>query len=457
MSQSHPVSSSVASARQGPVNPPARCHGIPTAVSADLLMLPSRRLDAVVLALLGLVALLLLWAAVAEVEEVTTGTGRVVPASRIQQVQNLEGGIVREILVQEGRTVAAGDVLLRIDPTQAGSSMGEIREKIDGLRALVARLEAEAEERAFQVPEDLAASRPDLVQHQRTHFETRQSELKSALSVLDLQERQRAQEVLETEARVVTSRRALALAQEELELMRPLLAQKAASRAEILAIESRVNETFGTLEAAELALPRLQAALQEARDRRQERLSTFRSEALRELAAARTELSALSEMIKGSADRLSRTTVRAPVAGIVKTLHVSTPGQVVQPGQDLVEIVPMNDTLLVEARIKPKDIAFLSPGQRALVKLTAYDFSLFGGLEGVVEHIGADSLTDEKGETYYIIRVRTEKGTLTHNSEDLAIIPGMVADVDVRTGSKTVLAYLTKPLTRMRQTALRER
>lgn len=420
-------------------------------------MLPSRRLDAVVLALLGLVALLLLWAAVAEVEEVTTGTGRVVPASRIQQVQNLEGGIVREILVQEGRTVAAGDVLLRIDPTQAGSSMGEIREKIDGLRALVARLEAEAEDRAFQVPEDLAASRPDLVQHQRTHFETRQSELKSALSILDLQERQRAQEVLETEARVVTSRRALALAQEELELMRPLLAQKAASRAEILAIESRVNETSGTLEAAELALPRLQAALQEARDRRQERLSTFRSEALRELAAARTELSALSEMIKGSADRLSRTTVRAPVAGIVKTLHVSTPGQVVQPGQDLVEIVPMNDTLLVEARIKPKDIAFLSPGQRALVKLTAYDFALFGGLEGVVEHIGADSLTDEKGETYYLIRVRTEKSTLAHNREDLAIIPGMVADVDVRTGSKTVLAYLTKPLTRMRQTALRER
>ncbi len=446
-----------ASGAEGSPPPAIRPRGIPSAISADLLALPSRRLDAVVICLVGLVATLIVWAGFARIEEVTTGTGRVIPASRIQQVQNLEGGIVREILVHEGAVVSAGDVLLRIDPTQAGSSMGEVREKIDGLRGLIARLEAEADGRPLSFPEDLSRERPDLIQHQTVHFETRRRELGSAIAVLELQERQRAQEIVETKARIVTLQRTLDLQREELALMMPLVAQKAASRAEILAIETRVNDTAGSLEAAELSLPRLEDALQEARDRKQEKLSAFASEAHQQLAAARVDLGALSQTIKGSADRLTRTIVRAPVAGIVKTLHVTTPGQVVQPGHDLVEIVPMNDNLVVEAQIKPKDIAFLSPGQKALVKLTAYDFTLYGGLEGTVEQIGADSVTDEKGETHYLIRVRTERGTLRRNGETLPIIPGMVADVDVRTGSKTVLAYLTKPLTRMRDNALRER
>jgi adhesin transport system membrane fusion protein len=239
--------------------------------------------------------------------------------------------------------------------------------------------------------------------------------------------------------------------------MRPLAASRAASRTEMLAVENKVNETAGSLSSARLALPRLRAASEEAESRIAEKTSQFRSEALNQLSNVRVELSSLSQTVKGSEDRVSRTTIKAPVSGIVKTVHVATPGQVIQPGHNLVEIVPMHDTLVVEAEIQPKDIAFLRPGQKALVKLTAYDFSLYGGLEGEVEHIGADSITNDRGDTYYLIRVRTGKSTLERNGEVLPIIPGMVANIDVLTGSKSVLSYLTKPLTRMRQTALRER
>lgn len=438
-------------------SPPPRRIGVPTAISADLLVPTPRRLDALMIALVGLLAAFVLWAMLARMEEVTTGNGRVVPASKIQLVQNLEGGILREILIREGQSVTEGETLLRIDPTQAGSSAGEVREKIDGLKALMARLEAEIAGTPLLFPEDLSPRRADLISHQTQLFETRKAELELALSSLDKQSAQRAQEIIETEARIVTLKRALALAEEELALMRPLAASRAASRTEMLAIESKVNETAGNLSAAELALPRLKSAKEEAENRRAERVSAFRSEALQQLSNARVELGSLSETIKSSEDRVSRTTVKAPVSGIVKTVHVSTPGQVVQPGHSLVEIVPMNDTLVVEARVQPKDIAFIRPGQKALVKLTAYDFSIYGGLEGHVEHIGADSITNDRGETYYLIRVRTGRNTLERHGEVLSIIPGMVADVDVLTGSKTVLAYLTKPLTRMRQTAMRER
>lgn len=434
-----------------------RAIGIPSAISADLLAKPSRRLDALLLSLVGLVLAFIVWAALARVEEVTTGNGRIVPASKLQVVQNLEGGIVREVLVREGASVAAGDIILRIDPTQAGSSLGETQEKIDGFAALVARLEAEATDAAPQFAADIRQRRPDLVKVQEEHYRSRQSELRSAVAVLETQEQQRAQEIVEVKDRIATLKRSLALAEEQLTLMRPLEASKAASRAEILAIETKVNETAGSLSAAELSLPRLESAAREARDRIAERRSAFRSEAMQQLANARLEAGVLAEQAKGGEDRVSRTTVRAPVSGIVKTVLVTTPGQVVQPGQSLIEIVPMNDTLLVEARIRPNDIAFLHPGQSALVKLSAYDYALYGGLEGQVEHIAADSVTDDKGETYYLINVRTAGRTLKHKGAELPVIPGMVADVDVRTGEKTVLGYLTKPLTRMRQSAMRER
>ncbi|MBI1386370.1 MAG: HlyD family type I secretion periplasmic adaptor subunit [Rhizobiales bacterium] len=439
-----------------PVEAP-RALGVPTSLSADLMQPPSRGVSLLLATLMALVATFIAWAAFATVKEVTTGPGRVVPASRLQIVQNLEGGIVREILVREGARVEAGQVILRIDPTLAGSSLGEVQERLDGLAATIARLEAEGNDREPEFSTDLVARRPELVARQREHYETRRRELTSALAAFEHQAAQRAQEIIEVEARIETLAKSLELAREEHALVKPLARSGAVSRSEILAIESKVNDTAGALEAARLSLPRLASARAEAEDRRRERLSAFRNEALKELNATRIELASLTEAARATADRLERTTVTAPVGGIVKTVHVTTPGQVVQPGHDLVEIVPVDDTLLVEARIRPQDIAFLRPGQEALVKLSAYDFSLYGGLDGKVEQVGADSITDDRGETYYLIRVRTEASTLRNGPRELEIMPGMVADVDVRTGDKTVLAYLMKPMTRMAQNALRER
>lgn len=430
---------------------------VPTAISADLLEPPAPGIGVQIRVLVFLVVAFVVWATFAPIEEVTTGRGRVIPASKIQLVQNLEGGIVREISVREGQRVVEGELLLRIDPTIAGASLGEAREKLLGLEALMARLEAEVDDRPLVFPADVATKRPDVVAHQRDLFETRRRELRSALSVLELQELQRAQEVLELEAKIATLKRALGFAKDELDLIRPLQLAKAAARSELLTAEAKFNDTQGGLRAAELAMPRVQAAVREARDKREERISAFRSDALQKLASARIELSALTEQSRSSEDKVARTTIKAPTTGIVKTVHVTTPGQVVQPGHSLVEIVPLNDKLLVEAQVRPQDIAFLRPGQRAVVKVTAYDFALYGGLEGVVDQIGADSITSEKGETYYLIRVRTEKSQIQRGSETMPIIPGMVADVDVLTGSKTILAYLMKPLTRMRSNALRER
>jgi adhesin transport system membrane fusion protein len=446
-------------ARGGPVGQRAsasRPIGIPSAVSADLLRPMARGADALLVTMVVLVVTFLTWAAYAGLQEVATGRGRVIPASKIQLVQNLEGGIVREILVRDGALVREGDIILRIDPTAAGSSLGEAREKTLGLKALMARLEAEVDGTPLSFPDDVL-ERPDLANHQREHYEARKKELEGAAGALELQEKQRAQEILELEAKIETLSRASKLAQEELDMVRPLEKTRAASRSEVLQLEQRTNDIQGNLRAAELALPRVRAAMQEVRDRRNEKLSAFRGEALQKLSGARVELSALNETSKWSADKVNRTTVRAPVSGIVKTVHVTTTGQVVQPGSNLIEIVPLNDSLLIEAQIRPQDIAFVRPGQDAIVKVTAYDFSIYGGLKARVEQIGADSIATDKGDIYYLIRVRTDETFLKYGTETLPIIPGMVADVDILTGKKTVLSYLTKPLTRMRDVAMRER
>ena len=440
-----------------PAHAALRKPGVPTAISADLLQPLPRGINALLLSLVGLVAAFVVWAANATIEEATRGQGRVIPASKIQVVQNLEGGIIRKILVHEGATVKAGDILLRIDPTQAGSSLGETRQRMRGLRALIARLQAEVEGRPLTFPKDLKDQGSGLLAQQRAQFIERKRELDAAISALDYQATQRAQEQIELNAKIENLKTSLEIAQAQLAMIRPLARSRAASRAELLSARAKVNETKGALAAAKLALPRIKAQYLEVLDRRKEKLSAFRAEALKKLSSARVELSVLMESDRGAADTLARTIVRAPVSGIVKTVHVTTPGQVVKPGSDLVEIVPLNDALLIEARVRPRDIAFLRPGQKALVKLTAYDFALYGGLIGKLERIGADSITNERGETYYLIRVRTTKSQLSHGETQLPILPGMVAEVDILTGSKTVLAYLTKPLTRMRQSALREK
>ncbi|MCZ6838519.1 MAG: HlyD family type I secretion periplasmic adaptor subunit [Alphaproteobacteria bacterium] len=431
--------------------------GNPTGISADLLRPPRRWTNGLLLFIVVTVISLIGWAWWAELEEVTSGAGLVIPASKVKVVQNLEGGIVLAILTEDGAQVKKGQVLLRIDPTGFGARLNESLGRQAGMQVTLRRLRAEAEETEPDFDDALIEQWPDLVSRELTLFLSRRESLQASLSALNELVLQRSQEIKEVRNQIRVVDRSLSLANEELELMRPAVREGIVSRVELFRTESRVNDLDGQLSSARLSIPRIKATLAEAKQRLEERKKQFRSEALLERNLLEVELSALTETIGAEQDRVARTDVRSPVDGIVKELKVTTIGQVVQPGLDLVEIVPLDDTLLIEAQVRPADIAFLRPGQLAVVKLTAYDFTLYGTLEGQLERISVDTIEDEQGERFYKILVRTQRNFLGEESAGNVILPGMVAQVDVITGKKTVLQYITSPLLRVQGQALRER
>jgi adhesin transport system membrane fusion protein len=304
---------------------------------------------------------------------------------------------------------------------------------------------------------EVLSDAPEVADNERALYNARHEALQSELGVLRSQAAQREQELTELATRLGQLERSHALAVEELEITEPLASSRVVSKVQLLRLQREVNDLEGELEATRLAAPRVEAAVREAKRRIEERYLDFRAEAQRELNAVQAEAAALRAVLAAEADKVSRTEVRAPVRGTVKQLFVNTVGGVVQPGEPLIEIVPLEDNLLVEARIRPADIAFLHPGQPAMVKVTAYDFAIYGGLDGVVEDISADTITDERGESFYRVRVRTDDNALHNADELLPIIPGMTTQVDILTGEKTVLDYLLKPILRAWNRALRER
>ena len=408
-------------------------------------------------AIVAFFAVFFAWASWAELEEVTRGEGKVIPSSQVQVVQNLEGGIVAELLVREGAIVERGQVLVRIDNVGAASELRESRQRYLALLGALGRLRAEVDDVRRRVRPEVMAEAPDVAQSERALHRARRDALQSELEVLRSQALQREQERTELATRLDQLERSHALALEELEITEPLATSRVVSRVQLLRLQREVNDLAGELEATRLAVPRVEAALREAKRRIEERQLSFRAEAQRELNAVQAEAAALHEVITAEADRVSRTEVRSPVRGTVKQLLVNTVGGVIQPGADLVEIVPLEDNLLVEAKVRPADIAFLHPGQPAMVKVTAYDFAIYGGLDAVVEDISADTITDERGESFYRVRVRTHDNALYKAGEPLPIIPGMTTQVDILTGEKTVLDYLLKPILRAKERALRER
>lgn len=401
--------------------------------------------------------LFLAWASFATLDEVTRGEGRVIPSSQVQVVQNLEGGIIADIHVRESQIVEAGEVLLRIDNVQAKSELRGAKQRYLALLGAVARLQAELEERGIDFPPEVMADARRVAIDETALFNARQASLQSELEILRHQASQRDQEVAELENRLVQLERSATLAADELEITEPLAAKRVVSKVDLLRLKRQVNDLQGELESARLSLPRLKLAQREAHRRIEERFLSFRAEAQRELTTVQTEAAALAEVIAADSDRVNRTDVRSPVRGTIKSLLVNTIGGVVQPGQDLIEIVPLEDTLLVEARIRPSDIAFLRPDQPATVKVTAYDYAVYGGLDAEVESISADTITDDRGDHFFRVRVRTESGSLERGVETLPIIPGMTTQVDILTGQKTVIDYLMKPILRIRDEAFRER
>ncbi|WP_156152746.1 MULTISPECIES: HlyD family type I secretion periplasmic adaptor subunit [Pseudomonas] len=407
--------------------------------------------------IIAFVVFCLLWANFAEVDEVTRGDGKAIPSSRVQKIQNLEGGIVSELFVHEGQVVEAGTPLLRLDDTRFASNVGETEADRLSLAMRVERLSAEVEGRELAIPDDIAEKAPGLAQSERQLFLSRQQQLLDEVAGLQEQLTQRRQEVREFVSKQGQFRNSLELLRQEIRMSEPLVADGAVSPVEVLRLKRAEVESRGQLEATGLAIPRAEAAIKEVERKIDETRGRFRSEALTQLNEARTDLSKIQSTGKALEDRVNRTLVTSPVRGIVKQLLVNTIGGVIQPGSDMVEIVPIDDTLLVEARIRPQDIAFLHPGQEAVVKFTAYDYTIYGGLKAKLEQIGADTVTDEEGNSFYLIKLRTEKSHLGTEERPLLIIPGMVTSVDIITGKKSVLSYLLKPIIRARAEALRER
>ncbi|MDH4874582.1 HlyD family type I secretion periplasmic adaptor subunit [Pseudomonas sp. BN515] len=399
----------------------------------------------------------LAWAHFAVLDEVTTGEGKAIPSSKVQIIQNLEGGIVSEILVREGQVVDKGTVLLRLDDTRFRSNKGETEADRLALMAKVERLSAEAEGREMALPEEITRDAPQLAEDEKALYRARNERLESEQRILSEQLRQKTQELAEFRSKSQQYRSSLGLIQQELNMSQPLVKAGAIAQVEILRLQRSAVETRGELEATNLAIPRAEAAVSEIERKMEESRLSFRSDAFKELNEARTELSKITSTSKAIDDRVSRTTVVSPVHGVIKQLKVNTIGGVVQPGSDLVEVVPLEDSLLIEARIRPQDVAFLHPGQKAMVKFTAYDYTIYGGLKADLELISADTIQDEEGKSFYLIQVRTEKSHLGKDDHPLLIIPGMVATVDIITGRKSVLDYLLKPVLKARQEAMRER
>ncbi|HEY9066370.1 MAG TPA: HlyD family type I secretion periplasmic adaptor subunit, partial [Burkholderiaceae bacterium] len=382
--------------------------------------------------------------------------GKVIPSRQLQLVQSLDGGVVSEILVKEGQVVEKDQLLLKIDETRATSGVRESAAQGFALRARQARLRALAEGTAFQPPPAAGNSADEkrIVEEERRLYETRLSELNTMVAINQQQLQQRQQELSEMRSRKTSADRSLDLSQQELTKTRPLLASGAVSEVDILRLEREVSKARGESEQASAQIARVQAAIGEASRKIQETELTFRNEARKDLADTLGKLNALNEGAVALNDKVDKSQIKSPVRGRVQRLLANTVGGVVQPGKDIVEIVPLDDALVLEAKVLPKDIAFIHPGQTANVKFSAYDFSIYGGLSAAVENISPDTVVDEKGNAFYLVRVRTHQSNF---SEKMPIIPGMTAEVDILTGNKTVMSYLLKPVLKGKAYALRER
>lgn len=446
-------------------------------INAAILLTSPNRSRNLLYVISGFCICVFIWAYFAALDEVTVGSGKVIPSSQIQVVQNLEGGILSKIFIREGQKVTKGEELLRIDDTRFLADFREKEQEVMQLQRRAVRLKAELasvklsknisprlwRQQIKIIPQSFNISLAekekfsDIYRTEVASFNANISNFKKQLNVMANQIQQKEQEVESLKSRVKHVQTSYNLGLEELNLTEPLAKKGVISPVEFLKLKRQINELKQQMEEAELALPRSRTALTESISKRQTLVSEYQKETQEILTKVEAQLAQLTEKQVNLKDKVNRTSITSPVSGTIKALNVNTEGGVIQPGMDLVEIVPIEDQLLIEAKVSPKDIAFLRPGLKAIVRFSAYDFAIYGGIEGKLENISADSFEDEKGVSYYLITVRTEDNYLGDKSKKLPIIPGMTASVDVMTGKKTVLEYLLKPILRAQQSALRER
>jgi len=397
------------------------------------------------------------WSAIATLDEVARGDGKVIPASEVKVIQSLEGGIIDAFMVKEGDEVQEGQVILRMRNVQAGADFAATMQKYLGLLATATRLQAEADGGMLVLPAEVLKGAPDLAKAEQDAYDANKKNNESQLAVLKEQLNQKKQEIAELKAKVRDSEDVLKLTQNEHDMIAPMVERGSSSKRELLEIDQKIAQQKTELNGMKLSLPRAEQAAQEMQARVDQLTSGFRADAQKALAEKSAELNTIKQQLAAYRDKSERNDIKSPVHGTVKDMKITTVGGVAKPGEPIMEIVPLEDKLLVEAHIKPSDIAFIHTGEKAVVRLSAFDSSIYGTIDGQVTDVSADSFTTDKGESFYRVRVKTDKTSLEKGGKDYPIIPGMQATVDIVTGEKTVMKYLLKPFAKAAQTALRER
>ena len=405
----------------------------------------------IIVAVASAFALFLIWAMFAKVDEVTKGQGKVIPTSKVQLIQAAEPATIREFLVRSGQRVRRGQLLARLDDTQSASELGQIEAETESLAARSSRLRSEGLGGAATCDSGDCEGEAALQQ-------VRQSALRSKVAGLQASADQRRREVGEAQATISSLQGSLSLAQRNVDMLEPLAAKNIVPQTELLTARREVVDLSGRIAAAREQAGRAQAAIREAQAQASEAGFAFRQDALNERSQINAKIAVNEQSLRGARGRLNRNELRSPVDGVVSNVQVTTVGGFVQAGQSIMEVVPVGEKLLVETRVRPSDIAFIKVGDKALVKVSAYDFSIYGGLDGRVVQVSADSIYDEATkEAYFNVIIETDRSYLTSQGRRLPITPGMMTDTQIITGRKSVLSYLLKPVLKARSDALRER
>jgi adhesin transport system membrane fusion protein len=405
----------------------------------------------VIVASAGAFVMFLLWAMIAQVDEVTQGQGRVIPSSKVQVVQAAAPATVSELLVRSGERVRKGQLLARLEDPQSSAELGQIQAETGSLQARAARLQAETN--GGEV-----TCKGAECENESALRDARASALRSRVSALQSMAEQRRREAAEAAATISSLQRSRALSQRQVSMLEPLAAKNIVPQTELLTARRELVDLEGRIAAAREQQSRAQAAVQESLAQANEARFSFRQETLDERSQVTAKIAINEESLRGAEGKLNRNELRSPANGVVNDVQVTTIGGFVQPGQKVMEVVPLGDKMLVETRVKPSDIAFIKVGDKALVRVTAYDFSIYGGLEGRVVQVSADSIYDEvEKEAYFNVIVETGRNYLTFQGRQLPITPGMMTDTQIITGRKSVLSYLLKPVLKARSEAFRER
>ena len=405
----------------------------------------------------SLLVFFVLWATFANIDEVARGEGQVIPSQRTQLVQHLEGGLLNEVFVREGETVEPGQILARVDNVTAESSLRDTETRIAETTLALIRLEAEMTRTAPVFPEQYSITVPEIVEAQVNTYRSRRLQQESSEGILEEQAEQKQQELNEALSRKQTFEQALALVQKRVALSEPLMKRRLFPEVDFLNLQQEAVRLRGDISAVINSIAKIEAQIRETEERVSFSRREFESEIVKEINTLRAELGSLRENQTAGTDRVTRTEMRSQVRGIVNRILLNTKGGVVKPGESIMEIIPLGDTLVIETKVRPQDIAFIRPQQKAIVRISAYDASIYGNMEAIVEQIGADTVTNERGDIFFLVKVRTNDNAIHHKGKILPIMPGMVASVDIVTGKKTVLSYILKPITKASQYALKER